>query len=322
MPTSGDTTFNLTTSGIIQEAAELLGIVRPGQSVSSEDYTSCLRSLNMMVKAWQQNGMFVTHEAEATVFIEPGQIKYVLGGSDPDRTGKEDVIETKLSDDYVSTDDTLDMTSTTGILAGDFIGVVLDDNTVHWTTVDSVTDSNTLVLDVALTGDASTGNMVFAYRTAMGRPLEISSVHLRNSGGTDSGISDEIHDIKVYEINKYQYKNIYNKGTQGTTIQFYQDKQNTQTNLYVWPTGNYVSERFKIVYRRIIEDFDNTSDVADLPQNWSACLAYNLAAYVAPKYGKEQKAAQAIAPIATTLLQAAMSDVTEKSSFTITSDLS
>lgn len=321
MPTSGDTTFNLTTTSIIQEALELLGIVSPGQSVSSADYTSCLRSLNMMVKSWQQNGMFVTHETEATIFIKPGQMKYVLGGASADRTGDENTIEIKLTDDYVATDTSLNVTSTAGITAGDAIGIVLDNNTTHWTTVASITDSDTLVLTVALTGAATTGNMVFTYSASMGRPLEISSVHLRNSGGTDVSISDEIHDIKINYVSKYSYKNIYSKGQQGTPIQFFQDKQNTSTSLYVWPTGSYVSERLKVVYKRIIEDFDNSDDIADLPANWSACLAYNLAAYVAPKYGKEQKAGQAIAPIATSLLQAAMSDVSEKSAFTITPDM-
>lgn len=318
MSTSGDTTFNLTTSGIITEALELLGVIRPGQSVESEDYTSCLRSLNMMVKSWQQNGMFVTHETEATIFITPGQQKYVLGGTDPDRTGAEPVIETKTSADYTTSTTTIDVTSTTGMTALDNIGVVLDDNTVHWTTIASITDSNTLVLTVGLTGAASSGNMVYTYTNEMGRPLEISSIHLRNSGGTDSSLTDELSDRKVNELNKFNYKNIYNKGQQGTVIQFYQNKQNTSTTLYVWPTGNLVSERLKIVYKRIIEDFDNSTDVADLPANWTACLAYNLAAYVAPKYGKEQKAAQAIAPLATSLLQSAMADLTEKANFLIT----
>lgn len=321
MTTSGTTTFNLTTAEIIQEALELLGVVRPGQSVAAEDYTSCLRSLNMMVKSWQQNGMFVTHEAESTVFLVPGTAKYILGGTSASRTGAEPVIETKTISDSAAAATSIDVIDTTDITALDKIGIVLDDGDVHWTTVTSITDSDTLVLTTALPSAAASGNMVFIYTTSMGRPLEISYVAVRNSGGTDASIIDEQHDVRINEINKVQYKTIYNKGQQGTPVQFFQDKQNDHTSLYVWPTGSIASERLKVVYKRIIEDFTNSDDIADLPPNWSACFAYNLAAYVAPKYGKEQKAGQAIAPIASTLLQAAMSDVQEKSPFSLTPGL-
>ncbi len=320
--TSGDTSFNLTTTQIIQEALELLGVVRPGQSVSGEDYVSCLRSLNMMVKSWQQNGMFVTHEEDATIFIEPGQMKYVLGGTSPSRTGKEPVLELKTSADKAAAATSIDVTDTSNMTVLDKIGIILDDGTVHWTTVQSITDSDTVVITVALPSAASTGNVVFTYTTAMGRPLEITSLSVRNAGGTEGNLTQEQHDVKLHEINSQMFKNIYNKGQEGTPIQFYQDKQNNYTNLKIWPTGNYTSDRLKITYKRIIEDFTNSDDIADLPANWSACFAYNLAAYVAPKYGKEQKAGMAIAPIATSLLQAAMSDVSEKAPFTITPDMS
>lgn len=318
MPTSGVTSFNLTTSEIIQEALELIGVVGPSETVASEDYSSCLRSLNMMVKAWQQRGLFVTHEQAGTLFLNPGQLKYALGGASADRAALDStLIETKLSDDYIATNTTLDVTSTTGMANTDPIGVVLDDGTVHWTTVSSVTDSNTVVLTSGLASAASTGAFVYSYSSAMGRPLEITSVHLRNGGGTDSEISQSLQDRKVSRLSKEMYLNIYNKGQKSDPLNFYEERTNTNIDLYVYPTSNTVNDRLKIKYKRVIEDFTNANDIADLPASWTACLAYNLAAYVASKYGKEQKAAQAVAPIASNLLRDAMSDVQEKTTLKI-----
>lgn len=317
MATSGNTSFNLTAANIIQEALELLGIVSPTEVTDGADYASCLRSLNMMVKSWQQKGIFVTHEAEATIFITPGQMKYILGGSNPSRTAQEPVIEILTSDDYAATDTAIEVTSTTGMTALDVIGIMCDDGTIHWTTIASVDDATNLTLTVALPSGSSSGSYVFSYTDVMGRPLEIEHVAIRRTGGTDLTLSSGLQDQKIHMINRDKYLNTYNKGQAGTPVYFHFNQQNTYSELFVWPTGSREDERFKITYKRVIEDFTNSADTADLPQNWTACLAYNLAAYVAPKYGKEQKAAAAIAPIASQLLKDAMADVQDKSSFKI-----
>lgn len=319
MATSGTTTFNLTTSEIIQEALELLGVVSADDSVQSNDYSSCLKSLNMMVKSWQQKGVFVTHENEATIFLTPGQAKYRLGGTSPDRTAlTETLVETTTTADEIAAATTIEITSSTGMVIADAIGIALDDGTMHWTTVATIPDSTSVTITTGLASASAAGSAVFTYRTAMGRPLEISDIRFRNYGGTDSSNSRYLSDLTITEVNKYSYQSIYNKGSLGTPVCYYQNKQNTYTDVSIYPTGNSVTERLKISYKRIIEDFTNPTDVADLPTQWSACLAYNLAAYIAPKYGKEQKAALAIAPIATSLLGEAMSDLQQKTSFKIT----
>lgn len=317
MPTSGTTSYNLTTSEIIQEALELLGVVGLGQSVEAEDYSTCLRSLNMMVKAWQNDDIFMSNEAEATLFLVPKQIRYQLGGSGADRAGADFVTETSVGVSAVATATTLHVGSTAGMTALDNIGVVLNDGTVHWTTIASITDSDTLVLTAALPEDSDASNMVFSYTTAMGRPLKIISAHLRIAGGTDEELSIQQNDRRIHEINRLRYNNLPNKGNQGYPVNYFQDKQNNYTLLYVWPTGTLASDRLKIVYERVIEDFTDPADVADLPQSWMSAIAYSLAAYVAPKYGKEDKAATAIAPLASSLLRSAMESNHGKAKFKI-----
>jgi hypothetical protein len=317
MSSSGTTTYNLTTSEIIREALELLGVVGLGQSIDAEDYDTCLRTLNMMVKSWQNEDIFMTHEAEATVFLVPGTIKYQLGGTNPARVGADPVIETSVSTSAVATDTTLVVGSTTGMTALDKIGVVVNDGTTHWTTIASVTNATTLELTDALIEDTDASNMVFSYTNQVGRPLKVISAHYRNSGGTDSELSIQQQDRKLNELNKLRYNNMPNKGTLGQPVSYFQDQQSNYLNLYVWPTASLASDRLKIVYHRVIEDFNNPADTADLPQSWMSAIAQSLAAQVAPKYGKEEKAASAIAPMAATSLRQAMESGKHKAKFKI-----
>lgn len=317
MTTSGTTSYNYTTLEIIREALELLGIVAIGQSIEPEDYDTCLRTLNAMVKEWQHDGLFMTHQKEATLFLVPKTIKYQLGGTSPSRAGDGPVIETKVRTSAAIADTSIDVGSTVGMTIADQIGIVVNDGTVHWTTIQSITDTDTVVITNALTVDSDASNMVFSYTNQMGRPLEILSAHLRNSGGTDPELSVQQQDRKLNEYNRLRYNNMPNKGTMGEPVTFFQDKQSNHLDLYVWPTGTLASTRLKLIYHRVIEDFTTPADTADLPQSWMSPLALNLSATVAPKYGKEQKAAQAIAPMAAASLQKAMSFNKGKAKFKI-----
>lgn len=317
MSTSGTSSYNLTTVEIIREALELLGVVAIGQSIEAEDYDTCLRTLNMMVKSWQNQDIFMTHEKEATLFLVPKQTKYQLGGSGADRAADGFVIETSVSEAALAAATTLNVTSTTDMTALDKIGVEMTDGTIHWTTIASITDTDTLELTDALTVDVDASAMVFVYTSQMGRPLKIISAHLRTSGGTDSELVIQQQDREIKDINGLRYRGISNKGQTGTSLFYFQDKQNNYMNFYVYPTGNTETERLKLVYQRVIEDFTNSTDNADLPQSWMTALAQNLAAQVAPKYGKEEKAAAAIAPMASTSLKAALESNKGQSKFKI-----
>jgi len=53
MATSGSIDFATTRDDIITEALEQLGVLGEGESPSAAQLTSCSRTLNMMLKAWQ-----------------------------------------------------------------------------------------------------------------------------------------------------------------------------------------------------------------------------------------------------------------------------
>lgn len=319
MSTSGTTSYNLTANGIIKESLELLGVVSPFESVSGEDYRTCLTSLNIMIKAWQNKGIMVTTETEGTVLLVKGQPGYVIGGANADHTAGTNLVETYLTADLTSGDTLITVASTTGMLVNDHIGVQLDDGDLFWTTIQTVNSSTTVTLASAIDDDSTSGYSVFSYTTPMGRPLHISSVRLRKSGSTTS--PSAYNDYLLTELSRKNYYNIPNKFVQGLPVQYYYDRQRTETELFVYLAPVNVSDRLKVTYRRILEDFDNPTDIADLDSSWLGAIVYNLAVNVAPKYSKELKAADVniglIKMKAQEYLDDALANAQEKTSFKV-----
>jgi len=78
MATSGSIDFTLTRDTIIADALELIGAIGIGDTPTSADYTTCARTLNMMVKAWQGQGIHLWTETEMTVTLVVDQATYTL----------------------------------------------------------------------------------------------------------------------------------------------------------------------------------------------------------------------------------------------------
>jgi len=67
-------------------------------------------------------------------------------------------VKTEMRVAAVVTATTMEVDSTTGMTAGDIIGVELDNGTWHWTTIDGVTDGDTVELTAGLAGDGAAIN--------------------------------------------------------------------------------------------------------------------------------------------------------------------
>lgn len=280
MATSNSVNFNLTVNEIISEILEQLAVIPPGGDVRGEDYSSCLRTLNLMIKSWQMRGIYLWAESEGYIFLNEGQASYKLAGSNPDKAVK-DYIATEISSDEASGQTVLSVTSSSGMAINDIIGIELDDGTLHWTTIAALPTSTSVTVNSAITDDAGSGNNVYTYDPldVINRPLEITSARLR---------IDETSDVKLYPISKKVYFNIPNKDIEGQPIQFYVDKQRDHSRLYVYPTSSSSANVIHFSYRRILEDLDGSTDDLDFPQEALLALVYNGCVHIAPKYGKSQ----------------------------------
>lgn len=297
MATSSSVNFNLTANQVVTAALRKLGVISNAQSAEGEDYNNALQNLNTMVKTWQTQGINLWKQAEFVIFLTAGQQSYKIGGTSPDRIASEDVV-TEVATAASSGASTLTVDSTTGMAASDNIGIELDDGTLQWTTIVSVDSTTTLTLTATLTDDVAVDNNVYVYTTAFTeRLIEIDQIRLSRDNDTE---------VVMQRISRDAYFGIPDKTSAAVPTQYYIDRQRDHTNVYVWGTANDVKDRLMVTGRKLIEDFDSSTDDADFPQEWFEALVYNLAVRIAPEHHKEEKVVQGtlIATMAVQTLQA------------------
>lgn len=273
MATSNSRDFSLTAADIITEAAELCGGGGADGTIPTENVTSFLRTLNIMLKAWQGEGLFLHTWRDVTLFFAHDEPHYLLGTT---AHATESYVETTLAADAALGATTITLTATTGITALDAIGIVLDDGTMQWTTV---TTAATTLIAAALTGAASSGNMVVAYTTAIGRPVEIADVMRKDSNDIEAAVN---------VISREAYRRKADKTVTGKVIEVFLDPKLGYSGLFTWPCPDDVTDRLTFSCKKVVDDFDATTDTADIPTTFYEALVTGLAYRIAPKYRLSQ----------------------------------
>lgn len=277
MATSGTTSFSSTRNQLLTDALYDAGIVAIGQAIDDDIMAFAARKLNMMLKAWQADGLHLWKLRETTLFLEEDDNTYTLGPSGQHAT--ESYTETAIKTTAVAGATSIDVDSTTGMTASDYICIILDSGDAHWTTISSITDSDTVVIASGIpTGDsAAVDNVVYFYTTKAPRPLAITDAVLRD-------IDD--NDIPVTLISRSEYYNFGDKTTTGTTpTQFWFNPSLTNANLKVYPTPS--NGKYRLVYtgEYQIEDVTSANNDFDCPQEWLLAIQTNVAVLLTPSYG-------------------------------------
>ena len=276
MSTSASNDFNLTGTYIIQEALELIGVAGSGNPVTADDQKTCLRTLNLMVKAWQAEGIGLWKSVEGSLFPSYEGYSYSIGptGDHCSSTGYKTEIATAAS----SGDGTITVDSDTNITDGDYIGIELDDKSLQWTTVNGVPAADVVTLTDVLTDDVQVDNHVYNYTSKIQRPIEIVEAR---------GVSPSAYDTPLIVASRDEYMRLSDKTSLGPPSQVYYNPIRTNGKMNVWPACNNVQEYIKFTARILIEDFDVATDDPDFPQEWLMALTWNLAVLIAPKFGKQ-----------------------------------
>jgi hypothetical protein len=297
MPTSGSYNFSVTRNDICYAALRTVGALASGETPSASELAEAVQALNMMVKSWQGVGLEVWTTKRATLFLELNQSEYLLGPSGDHATHS--YMETAMRVAGVATDTTLEVDSTTGITAADYIGIVLDSGVSHWTTVASITDADTLVITSGLPSAAAVGKAVYAYSTKIPRPVSIIQAFTRNT-------SDQ--DYTVYNWHRDDYWSMYDKTLIAPPTRYFYEAHIPNGTLYTNYMPQDVTETLELVYHRPFEDFDAAGDEPDFPQEWFEALKYNLALRLAPEYGRPAQELAALAENARMNAEAAYRD--------------
>lgn len=286
MATSSSYNFTVTRDDICKDALAKLGVIDPTETPTNDLIVHTSRALNLLAKSLMSKGLNLWRREEATLFMqESNKQVYTLGPTGDHCTTEINAVQnsttgiTEMRVAGSSSDTTLEVDSTTGMTAGDNILIVMDDNTMHATTIASggVTDSDTVVIDTALDAAAAIDNRVYHYTSKIQRPLRIMNILRRDQSGIDT---------PVYRISDTEYHDLSLKTSSGSINEFYYDpRRDTNGKLYVWVTSASVKDTLFIVFQRPFEDFDAAADNPDFPVEWFRALVYALAYDIAPDHG-------------------------------------
>jgi hypothetical protein len=274
MALSGSITYTKNTTLVIEDAFDTLGLLGEGESLTSSQLSKAKRKLNAMIQGWEADGIHLWKYKEATLFLEKGVQSYLLGNSQGNAT--EEFAETTTSATSILGANTVEVTSATGIVAGYFIGIELDDGTAQWTTVVSVVSTTVTLTDV-LTDSVASGNQIKSYQTKITKPVKISQCRY---------IADTTNEIECIEYRgRTEYFAQSNKSATGSSTNYYYNPLRLDTRLYVWPTADKTFRLLKFTYYPNFDIFNSALDDPDIPNEWYECLVYNLAERLAPTYG-------------------------------------
>lgn len=262
-----------TRNTIITQALRIIGVVAEGEDPTASQIQDSAIRLDWMIKTWQNTGVHLWKEDEATLFLVAGQQSYTLGSGSSEHATTS-FTETTLSADEASGQTVLSVTSSTGVAVGDFVGVTQDDNTIHWSTLTVISP---FTIADALTDDAASGNSVIYYTSNIDKPLRIPDARRRQDS----------QDIRMTHLGRIDYLNLPSKETTGTPVQYYYKPNISDGELFLWPTAqNASTQRVLFSFYDLIDVFDNSADAPDFPNEWIQTIVYNLAVDLAPDYGQ------------------------------------
>jgi len=259
-------TLSLTANDIIAAALRKSGVYQSGEPAQPEEIEDGRMALNLMLKSWPVRGVDIQWRQTITVFLSAGIQSYQIGDTGDHATAS--YFETTLATPGAAGDTMLTLTSTSGISSADFIGIRLDDGTLHWSIVNSL---GTLI-GSPLPSPAAAGNAVYTYTTKAHRPLKVI-YSMRRDGDRD---------VEVTTIGDTAYQGLSLKGSSGPVNQINYQRSNVNGTLRVWPTG---AGKLVLVVQNEPDTFVSLTDTPDCSAEWYEPMIYGLAVRVAPDYG-------------------------------------
>ena len=271
MATSGSVDYNRTAQQIITRAMRNMGVLGQEQTPNASEMQDGLESLNLMVKLWQADGINLWKMEEMILWLVEGQTKYTLGTDHAATTW----VRTTLSADAALGAGSLTVSSIAGISTLDTIGIVLDDGTLQWDTVNGAPTGSTVTLTGTLDSAATSGNQVWAYTTKAARPLTVESPKRRDL---------VLQDIPIWRISRQGYFDTPNKTSPGRPVNLYYDPQLTGGEVHLWPAPETVNDTILMTVKMPVEDFDTLPINPDFPQEWLSALSWGLAEEMCLEY--------------------------------------
>lgn len=276
MALSASTDFNPNRDNLIAASMRICNALASGETPTGAELRDGSEALNMMLKSWMADGIHVFTRRRVTLLLEADKNKYTLGTSGDYAVYSENLNETTMRVAGIATDTTLEVTTTTGMAAGDYIAIIMDDGNLHKTTISSVTDSDTVVITDGLAYAADADKAIYWFTNKVARPQNILQAFVRDSSDLDTIVS---------VVSQQEYWALANKTSEGRINQVYYDPQIAAGYLYVWPQSDVITSTLELVVQKQFDDMDASTNNVEYPVEWLNAIKFNLAMNLAYEYG-------------------------------------
>ena len=269
-----DTEFRLTVAEIIREALDENQVAADGESMTGNLFQTGRNMLNRFIEDLGAHSLNLWLEQEGTLFVVKGQNQY-----DTDTAVlANDFVETQLSASFVATDTIIQVDSPQTIAMGDFIRVILDDDTALDTTVSSIA-GDMITLSDPLPSDASLGNFVYSFVQDSFLPIAViqdqTQRYVQQRGGRN-------YEIQMNSWNRKEFMVLPFKQQEGVPTIFYYQREDSparEGTLFLWTSPNTSDLRINFSYYRKIQVFLETEGALfpDIPDYFQEALIMGLA---------------------------------------------
>lgn len=311
MATSGSYSFAVTRNDIIRDAYLLIKAVDALATIPSVMMTDGVRRLDAMLDRWRKTGVHVWKLEEITLFPDPNQRRYNLSLSSPDNVAFA-YYQTTLATAAAAGATTVNVAAASNLRAGDPLGVIsvgdqfgvmLDSGTISWGVVSGVSGTS-VTFAPGLGGTTAIGRQAWNYHStttcAVPRPVGIG----RGNGSVRRHDFTSLIDTPIGPcLSRLDYDALPNKdqalGSTAVT-QAYYDLQLSAGFLSLWQVpAAPILNLIKLTAQIPIQDFVNSTDNPDLPNEWVDAITYNLALVMAPQFDVPESDFQRILLMAT-----------------------
>lgn len=270
------TTINRDT--LLEDAYREIVVLGDGQTLNGSKIEKGARALNLLLGSLaskDNRGEFATVRKRATLFLQKGQEQYSIGGSDHCTASYG---ETSATAPIAASATTINAVST-GMTAGDAVGVLLDSGYWEWHVIATIPGGTSYTIAApGMTGTASTGATIVYYTTALASPIEILTASLRDTDGNDTPIA--------FDLSLADYEAIGDKDAEGDPSRAYLERGLTTTGIWFNTAPSDASRVVRMVVRMPFSDMDSATDTFDCSAAGLRALKYALAIELAPQNGK------------------------------------
>lgn len=295
-----NTGFSVGRNDVITEALEQLGALAEGESPSSAQITSLARTLNMLLKHWQGQGVNFYAVRETFLFLFNGVFKYDqldfdgTTGLDVDRkhvyvADYQKIAFSESTTTVVLVNEAfLAGTPVATAVATDVLGIPLEDGTMHWAEITTVGSSGSFsksftfanhALSASTTPD-TTKDMIVA-TVYPGRPVKVLDAYLRHI------YDDSDRTVEVQSVS--DWSSITNKNGTGTGVNtvMYNRKTNIG-DLRTWGAIDSPYYCLGLTVQVPLTDIESDAQLLTaygIPQEYFLAFVFSLAEANIAKYG-------------------------------------